>query len=304
MLYGFQTNNIDGDWEKPLNENLKNRTGQKTKEMIHRGVLALNSDLDAAYNSPEFKNSTRQRLTYLPDFTYSVGNETLKVNTMAVLQTNSWNSLDKPMELAEVTDIILRMSDTLTIQSMIKTLEGIFSVKSPEGVNFARTHTLLSSGDESSVSITYTLTSLQNSGRVKAPVIIASPDTVKDISNKGVPIYICNQLDGIAYILGSGAFQYVKPIDGAQPCSIGRNPALNRGQYIMIYRQRACLTPCGFSFKPTRVDIPIVKDTTLSDGDNWEMARSTEGILVHQMTIPIYRFCKKIQPNFLEVVNT
>lgn len=320
----------------------------KKNELLKSGVLKSSVSIAEAFSSqsgayyariPMFGKLGGAALNY-DGKTDIIAEKTNSFERGAIVvgRANAWTEMDFSYDITSDTDfmdnIAMQISEywaEIDQNTILKTLEGIFSMTGAENLKFVDNHTLdISDKTNNKVDAASLNIAIQNAcGDNKSKFTLAVMNSVVATNLENLQIlnyFSYNDANGIqrdislaawngrtvfvddsmpkeyvkdgdytkytTYILGDGAFDYAD-IGAKVPFEMNRDPKTNGGVDTLYSRQRKVFAPFGISYEKTNQESLSPTDDELADGANWSLVSDNNGEYIDHKAIPIARIISR-----------
>jgi len=224
---------------------------------------------------------------------------------------------------------VAEYKDFLDLETLVSTLDGVFSMSGDENEEFVEGHTLdiSANGDGLITAVALNNAAFKACGanKKKFTVVLMHSTIATTLENmnllefmkytdkegitreiqlgtwSGRLVIVCDDLPVVTqgetvryttYILGEGAFAY-EDIGVKNAYELARDPKSNGGEDTLYMRQRKAFAPYGISYEKQVQASLSPLDEELADGENWTLANIDFDTYVDHKKIPIARIISR-----------
>ncbi len=322
----------------------------KKNELLKSGVLKNSISIAEAFSSQSGAYYARlpmfERLKGTA-FNYDGQTDILSEKTgsfergvIVVGRANAWTELDFSYDITSDTDFMDNIAEQISEywaevdqNTILKTLEGVFSMKGANNIEFINKHTYdITKNEKNTVNAESLNNAIQNAcgdNKNKFSVAIMNSVVATNLENLQILNYFSyNDANGVqrdislaawngrtVFIDDSMPAEYVEDetspytkyttyilgegafdyadIGAKTPFEMSRDPKTNGGEDTLYSRQRKVFAPFGISYEKLNQESLSPTDDELADGSNWSLVSDNNGNFIDHKAIPIARIISR-----------
>lgn len=248
---------------------------------------------------------------------------TAQQTAIVIGRMNGWSEQDFAYDISGGTDFMGNVASQVNAywderdqKTIIKVLDGIFSMTGAKNKPFIEDHTYVEDGPIGPTTLNNARQQAMGDNKDAMSLIIMHSRVATSLENQNLLEFVkYTDSDGIernmniarynghtvlvddsmpvkdgkytSYLLGRGVLGYT-PVDVMKPNEVVRDAKTRGGMTELITRRRRIISPYGISFNGD-ASILSPTDDQLADGKNWDLVIDTEGNTINHRAIPMGR---------------